>query len=77
MSARSKPLAITMALAVTALGLGVVTSVPVAAAAPVWETTFRDDFSGSGLPNPSELAADPRHVISGWSRRISVPAKSR
>ncbi|HEY6563487.1 MAG TPA: glycoside hydrolase family 16 protein, partial [Pirellulaceae bacterium] len=53
MSVRSKPLAIIIGLAVSTLGLGVVTSAPVAAAAPVWETTFRDDFSGSGLPNPS------------------------
>ena len=53
MSARSKPLAIIMALAVSAIGLGVTTSGPVAAAAPAWETTFRDDFTGSGLPNPS------------------------
>ena len=53
MSARSKPLAIIISLAVSALGLGVVTSGPVAAAATTWETTFRDDFSGSGLPNPN------------------------
>ena len=53
MSARSKPLAIIISLAVSALGLGVVTSGPVAAAAPAWETTFRDDFTGSGLPDAS------------------------
>jgi hypothetical protein len=53
MSARSKPLAITMALAITAVSMGVATSVPVAAAAPAWTTAFRDDFSGSGLPNPA------------------------
>ena len=53
MSARSKPLAITMALAITAACMGVATSVPVAAAAPTWTTAFRDDFSGSGLPNPA------------------------
>ena len=47
MSARSKPLAITMALAITAVSMGVATSVPVAAAAPAWTTAFRDDFSGS------------------------------
>jgi len=50
MSARSKPLAIIMGVAITALGLGVTTS-GAAAAAPSWETTFRDDFNGSGLPN--------------------------
>ena len=52
MSARSKPLAITMALALLAISVGVVTSVPVAAA-PAWTTAFRDDFSGTGLPNPA------------------------
>jgi beta-glucanase (GH16 family) len=53
MSARSKPLAITMALAITAACMGVAASVPVSAAAPTWTTAFRDDFSGSGLPNPA------------------------
>ena len=51
MSVRSKLLAVTLAVGVTAGGF-IVTSVPtVAAAAPSWTTTFRDDFSGSGLPN--------------------------
>jgi len=53
MSARSKPLALTLALSIIAISVGVATSVPVAAAAPAWTTTFRDDFSGSGLPDPA------------------------
>ena len=50
MSARSKPLALVLGVAITAMGLGVATSGSVAAA-PSWQTTFRDDFNGSGLPN--------------------------
>jgi len=54
MSARSTLLAVTLAVSVTA-GAFIVTSVPtVAAAAPAWTATFRDDFSGSGLPNPAD-----------------------
>jgi hypothetical protein len=54
MSARSKLLALTIAVGVTAGGF-IVTSVPtVAAVAPTWTTTFRDDFSGSGLPDPAD-----------------------
>jgi beta-glucanase (GH16 family) len=54
MSARSALLAVTMSIAIAAAGLGAVASSPVAAAAPSWETTFRDDFNGSGLPNPAD-----------------------
>jgi hypothetical protein len=54
MSARSTLLAVTLAVSVTA-GAFIVTSVPtVAAAAPTWTAAFRDDFSGSGLPNPAD-----------------------
>ena len=54
MSARSTLLAVTLAVSVTA-GAFIVTSVPtVAAAAPTWTATFRDDFSRSGLPNPAD-----------------------
>src|SRR5690349_16810119 len=51
-SARSKPLALILGVAITAMGLGVATSGSVAAA-PSWQTAFRDDFTGSGLPNPN------------------------
>jgi len=54
MYAGAKPLVVIVALAITALGLGVLASGSVAAAAPTWQTTFRDDFSGSGLPNTDD-----------------------
>ena len=51
MSLRFKLLAVGLAAGVTALGFTAVSVSTVAAAAPTWTTTFRDDFSGSGLPN--------------------------
>jgi len=42
-----------VSIAIAAASLGVAASVPAAAAPPDWETTFRDDFTGSGLPNPA------------------------
>ncbi len=53
-SAISAPLALLVSVAITATGFVVLASSPVAAAAPSWETTFRDDFTGSGLPNPAD-----------------------
>jgi hypothetical protein len=54
MSSRTKPIAIVLSIAAAALGLGVMASGSVSAAAPTWETTFRDDFNGSGLPNSTD-----------------------
>lgn len=51
MSARSKLTAVILAIALSAVGLGVSLSGPAAATAPTWQTTFRDDFNGAGLPN--------------------------
>jgi hypothetical protein len=53
MSARLTPIALALSVALAAVGLGVIASgsVSAAAAAPSWQTTFRDDFNGSGLPN--------------------------
>jgi beta-glucanase (GH16 family) len=53
MSARSKPFLLAMSAILAIGGLIVTTSGSVAAAAPTWQTTFRDDFSGSGLPDPA------------------------
>jgi len=55
MSARLTPIALALSVAMATVGLGVIASgsVSAAAAAPSWETTFRDDFNGSGLPNSS------------------------
>ena len=50
MTRRSKPFLLAMAAVLAAGGL-IVTSSISASAAPAWQTTFRDDFSGSGLPN--------------------------
>ena len=44
--------AVVAVVAVAAAGL-VATSGPATAADPGWRTVFRDDFSGSGLPDPS------------------------
>ena len=52
---RSKPVVLLVGIAVAALGLGVAsTSSVAAAAAPTWQTTFRDNFDGSGLPNSTD-----------------------
>ncbi|MET0865035.1 MAG: family 16 glycosylhydrolase [Nakamurella sp.] len=56
MSVRSAPIALALSVALAAVGLGVIASgsVSAAQAAPTsWESTFRDDFNGSGLPNSS------------------------
>src|SRR6478752_7148445 len=51
MSLRYKPVVLLVGIAVAALGLGVAsTSSAAAAVAPAWQTTFRDDFNGTGLP---------------------------
>lgn len=76
MSVRSKLLAVTLAVGVTAGGF-IVTSVPtVAAAAPSWTTAFRDDFSGSGLPNSADwqLTLGTSYPV---VRRTSAPERSR
>lgn len=49
---RPLPLALLCALAL-AVGMAVATPGASATAAPTWVTTFRDDFSGTGLPNPA------------------------
>ncbi len=69
MSVRFVPFIGILAVAVTAWGAGVVAAAPpggnrgvaadvpphrVAAVAPAWQTTFRDDFSGSGRPDPTK-----------------------
>ena len=55
MSIRSKPVVVLVGIAVAALGLGVASTSSVAAAAgPTWQTTFRDNFDGSGLPNATD-----------------------
>ena len=54
MSVRFKLLAVTLAAGVTARGFVVISVPTVAAAAPTWTTTFRDDFSGTGLPNSDD-----------------------
>ncbi|MFP5416452.1 MAG: 1,3-beta-glucanase, partial [Actinomycetes bacterium] len=52
-SALSAPVAVIISIAVAVTGLGWASSIPDAAASPSWQTAFRDDFNGSGLPNPS------------------------
>src|SRR6478752_3933267 len=54
MSLRSKPVVMLVGIAVAALGLGVASTSSVAAAAPTWQTTFRDNFDGTGLPNSTD-----------------------
>lgn len=49
----SAPLALILGFAVALTGLGLVAPTPVAAAPPTWETTLRDDFNGSGPPDPA------------------------
>ncbi len=54
MSLRFRALAATFAAAtLLATGAAVVGSGPAAAADPAWQTVFHDDFTGSGLPDPS------------------------
>jgi len=52
-SVRSAPLTLLTGLALAAMGLIAAAPIPVADAAPIWVTTFRDDFTGRGLPNPA------------------------
>lgn len=54
MSVRFKLLALSLAAGITTVGFTVTSVATVAAAAPTWTTTFRDDFSGSGLPDPAD-----------------------
>ena len=54
MSVRFKLLALSLVAGVTAVGFTVTSVATVASAAPTWTTTFRDDFSGSGLPDPAD-----------------------
>ena len=42
-----------MSIAVAAASLGFVAPTPSTAASPSWQVTFRDDFAGSGLPDPA------------------------
>src|SRR5690349_11450675 len=55
---RSRSLVVRMvtALGAAALAAGGVIAVsgPVSAANPAWQTVFRDDFSGSGLPDANK-----------------------
>ena len=53
-SATLAPLALIMSIALVAASLGFVAFTPSAVASPTWQVTFRDDFSGSGLPNPTD-----------------------
>ncbi len=53
-SALSAPLAILVSVAIATTGLAVAATSPVATAATSWETTFRDDFTGNGVPNPAD-----------------------
>jgi len=53
MSVRSRPLALIIGIAISAATIGVASTSAVAAA-PSWDTTFRDDFGGSGLPNAAD-----------------------
>ena len=51
-SATFAPFVLLMSLALVAASL-VVAHAPRAVASPTWQVTFRDDFTGSGLPNPT------------------------
>ena len=56
MSVRSSqfaPFVLLISLAVAVASLGIVAHTPPAVASLTWQVTFRDDFSGSGLPDPA------------------------
>ncbi len=56
MSLRLRSLAVRIGtvVAVVAGSGAIVASVPAAAAGPAWQTVFRDDFTGSGRPDPNK-----------------------
>ncbi len=55
---RSRVTAVVTCLSLTVLGASIMSSPNSAAATGDWTTTFQDDFSGSGLPDPANWLID-------------------